>query len=268
MPAANGPFGLRCGNPHQRAPVLAALFLCLGFFAGRESHAGCARFTSAEPIRVERVFDGDTLLLADGTRVRLAGVDTPELDHAGGAHQPDAENARNLLRRLIGKSGDRVRLRPAESGRDHYGRLLAHVYDEAGVSIQQSLLEAGLAAAYVRPPNLLNRRCYRAAERLARDRGRAIWRRLPLSAAALSDEANGFVVLSGQVQKTRQSRKSVWLDLEGTVSVRIARADLAGFPLAYASLPPGSRVEVRGWLHAYRGRLRIRVRHPDDLTRL
>jgi endonuclease YncB( thermonuclease family) len=35
----------------------------------------------AEIYRIKRVIDGDTLLLANGERVRLIGVDTPETKH-------------------------------------------------------------------------------------------------------------------------------------------------------------------------------------------
>ena len=37
--------------------------------------------SDAETSRVKRVIDGDTLLLTNGERVRLIGVDTPETKH-------------------------------------------------------------------------------------------------------------------------------------------------------------------------------------------
>jgi len=73
--------------------------------------------------RVERVIDGDTLVLEGGRRVRLLGIDAPERGRPGA----DAATAR--LRELV--EGRRVRLEFAAplAGRteDRYGRLLARV---------------------------------------------------------------------------------------------------------------------------------------------
>ncbi|MGV6807200.1 MAG: thermonuclease family protein, partial [bacterium] len=41
----------------------------------------CAPFAPGEPVAVSRVIDGDTLHLVDGRRVRLIGVNTPEMGH-------------------------------------------------------------------------------------------------------------------------------------------------------------------------------------------
>jgi len=38
---------------------------------------------TSDPIIVERVIDGDTVQMPDGERVRLIGIDTPEVDQCG-----------------------------------------------------------------------------------------------------------------------------------------------------------------------------------------
>jgi endonuclease YncB( thermonuclease family) len=87
---------------------------------------------------VTRVVDGDTLELANGETVRLAGIDTPERGECG-----YEEAAANLSRLVLGK---RVRLGRSDEDRDRYGRLLRYVNvgtQDAGLR----LIKNGLAIA-------------------------------------------------------------------------------------------------------------------------
>ena len=53
---------------------------------------------SAEKHTIKRIIDGDTVELADGTRIRLHGIDTPERD------QPCGKEATREVNRLLGRS--------------------------------------------------------------------------------------------------------------------------------------------------------------------
>src|SRR5919198_6222440 len=57
---------------------------------------------------VERVVDGDTLLLASGERVRLIGVDTPETKHPKKSVEYFGKEASAFTRCMV--EGKRVRL--------------------------------------------------------------------------------------------------------------------------------------------------------------
>ena len=85
-----------------------------------------------------RVVDGDTLDLADGRRVRLVGIDTPEVGECG------YDRASSALARLTLRQ--RVTLGRSDEDRDQYGRLLRYV-DVAGVDAGLVLLRRGLAVA-------------------------------------------------------------------------------------------------------------------------
>jgi endonuclease YncB( thermonuclease family) len=85
------------------------------------------------------VLDGDTLRLADGTRVRLPGVDCPETG------RPYADEATRFTAAFL--AGHAPRLVPAHPPRDHYGRLLADVRVD-GASLSAGLVESGLAWIY------------------------------------------------------------------------------------------------------------------------
>ncbi|HSC90679.1 MAG TPA: thermonuclease family protein [Gaiellaceae bacterium] len=97
---------------------------------------------------VSRVADGDTLVvrLADGgarERVRVLGIDTPELGDCG-ADEAAAATRSLALRRRVSLRGDSTQAR-----RDRFGRLLAYVELPGGRDLGLELLRRGLARVYV-----------------------------------------------------------------------------------------------------------------------
>jgi len=131
----------------------------------------------ADTHRCEWVYDGDTIRLENGERVRLLGVDAPELHHPERGEEPFGREARDLALSLV--AGRTVELRYHEGNdigsaqRDRYDRVLAYVLAD-GTCLNLALLEAGLARAtraWAHPE--YDR--YLAAERAARSRGAGLW---------------------------------------------------------------------------------------------
>ncbi|MDA1128794.1 MAG: thermonuclease family protein [Chloroflexi bacterium] len=91
-------------------------------------------------VQVIRVIDGGTLDTSRGV-VRLYGVDTPE----GG--QPCASESTKRLREL---AGDTIRLEVGTRTIDQYGRMLAYVYSQDGISIDEVLIREGMTEAWTR----------------------------------------------------------------------------------------------------------------------
>ena len=98
------------------------------------------RCPDCETIPVTRIIDGDTFVSGD-TRVRLYGMDTPEIG------EKCADEATERLRKL---AGDTVRVERGPRLTDVYGRSLAYVYTESGLSIDELLVKEGLAVAWTR----------------------------------------------------------------------------------------------------------------------
>ena len=131
-----------------------------------------------QTVLVSHVADGDTLIVrpvtgGPETKVRLLGVDTPELKSRsrGGEHW-----AREALRytesRIEGKKVT-LRLEPTRT-RDRYGRLLAYVYAGDADNFNLDLLRDGAAYADRRFPHTL-RAQFEQAEAEARRKGRGLW---------------------------------------------------------------------------------------------
>jgi endonuclease YncB( thermonuclease family) len=123
------------------AIILAAL--ALSAFVGG-SAAGGEHGVVGEAGIVASVYDGDTLTLTSGRRVRLLQIDTPEL----GSGECYSRVARTALVNLA-PLGSRVALEadPALDRVDRYGRLLRYVI-RGGTNVNLELVRRGAAAPY------------------------------------------------------------------------------------------------------------------------
>jgi micrococcal nuclease len=109
---------------------------------------------------ITRVIDGDTVDVDIGgheERVRMIGIDTPELHTDTGAAECFAGEALDFTTAQL-PAGTQVRLERDVVGRDDYGRLLAYVFrrdDDALVN------EAIVANGYARPLTIAPNEAYR-----------------------------------------------------------------------------------------------------------
>lgn len=130
---------------------------------------------------VTRALDGDTIEIAAPdrlndrpyTRVRLWGVDAPELAARQRPADTLAVEARAMTHRLVAGRLVLLRLEPHRT-RGALGRVLAHVELPDGTSVNETLLRSGLARADDRWPHALLGR-YARLDREARRDGAGLW---------------------------------------------------------------------------------------------
>lgn len=99
---------------------------------------------------VRYAVDGDTIDVGGIGRVRLLGVDAPEIGQGFDTPAPFAREARNFMTSLV--VGRWVRLETDAESHDGYGRLLAYVIRDDGVDASAALLREGLARISARYP--------------------------------------------------------------------------------------------------------------------
>jgi|SRR5688572_8203266 len=125
---------------------------------------------------VRFVVDGDTLEVAGVGRVRLLGIDAPELGSGFETPAPFAREARERLASL--SVGRWVRLESDGDSQDAYARALAYVIRTDGLLLNGELLRAGLARVSARR-SLRRLGELRRAEEEAQRARRGIWGERP-----------------------------------------------------------------------------------------
>jgi endonuclease YncB( thermonuclease family) len=214
---------------------------------------------------VKKVYDGDTVLLQDGRKVRLLGINTPEVAHRDKDAEAGGETAKAWLENAL--RGKKVRLQADTEKQDKYGRVLAYLFTEDGMHVNVELVKHGLAAVTVHPPNLLYVGPLLAAQREAEALKLGIWS-VPAYAAKPAetlnrDNSRGWQRVTGRVNNIRRKGKYTYLEFSPQFNARIAPDDLPLFGDVdeYA----GKEVELRGWLSRSKDRYSLLLRHPSAI---
>ena len=198
---------------------------------------------------MEHVYDGDTLRLRGGDKLRLIGINTPELGRDGRADEPLAAEARAALQSLTAEG--LVWLQAGQDARDRYGRRLAHAFDRDGRSLSAELLRRGLGFQVLVAPNFAYADCFAAQEYLARESSSGVWSEERFSARSvqqLREAEGGFVRLRDEITHVSFKDNGWWVQLGGKVGLRIRAESQSLFSRAELRALQGTEVEVRGWL--------------------
>ncbi|MDX8389448.1 MAG: thermonuclease family protein [Mariprofundaceae bacterium] len=195
-------------------------------------------------VKVSRVIDGDTFRTAGGEKVRLLGINAPEIAHGTKPGQPGGLAAKKALTSRI--HGKMVRLKFGREHRDRYGRLLAHIYLRDSTWVNGELVKSGHALVYTFAPNFRRAKDLLREEKSARRSLRGIWSmkrfRMLSSERVGRTQIGQFRVIRGKVV-ARKSHYS-W-KLSGGFSVTIPRKrrkDFIGVPEIHLN----DEVMVRG----------------------
>jgi endonuclease YncB( thermonuclease family) len=157
-------------NKTYLLPLLTIIFI--GFFCGcglyydYEDSDSISGVNGSTGILVKEVVDGDTIILLDGSRVRLIGINTPEYG------MYFFEEAREVLEAIV--LGREVILEKDISDTDKYGRLLRYVY-AGDLFVNLEMVKRGFANAYTFPPDVKYTEKFLEAERYARENSLGLW---------------------------------------------------------------------------------------------
>ena len=143
--------------------------------------------TDYKNILVKRAVDGDTLVLENGERVRLIGIDTPEMHESNKLYRDsqkthqDIDTIKALGRRAyeFTKSlveGKVVSLELDAEKYDKYNRMLAYVYLKDGTFVNAKIVQEGFASLMTIPPNVKYADLFLKLYHQAREDRRGLWK--------------------------------------------------------------------------------------------
>ncbi len=244
------------------------LLLSLFFFSSapfaQESNCSYHSFDKRE--RVTRVYDGDTVKLANGEKIRLIGINTPEINYKTGNPEPYAKKAKRFLeKRVLNK---RVGIKYGKEKKDRYKRKLGHLFLLNGDNIQYQMLAAGLAFNITIPPNLWQHNCYQKAAKTAQQKRLNIWKSpyyKPIAATKINKHKLGFRRINGKVENVLRTKKTIWIKFSDKMALRISKKDLHYFTGLRPKTLIGKQVSASGWISLYKNRFSMRIKHPNAL---
>lgn len=165
--------------------IVFSVALIAAALGGCGSARGSAPPTARLPAcDVSRIVDGDTFYCTDGRKVRLIGIDSPELRQG-----ESGRGAREALGHLL-HGGGPVQLESDVSRRDRWGRTLAYAWS-GGRLVNEAMVREGWAVLYTVPPDVKYARRLERAQNDARARRRGLW------------ESGGFDCLPSEYRRRR-----------------------------------------------------------------
>lgn len=226
------------------------LLWTLGFSIPAASDENCALQGPAETVILKQVYDGDTIELTDGRKIRVLGINTPELLHHGEPLEPLATEARQAALHFLSQTSS-IKIKLGTQQQDQYKRWLASVYTDKGENLSAYLLRQGLAAHIIIPPNVDDTNCLHEQEEKARLTSLGIWKH-PYFKARQADrlilEDAGFRFVVGTVDNITTSDEAWWFTLDDEVEVKINKLAWPYLTLKDIQQLQGKKIIVRGWL--------------------
>ena len=152
---------------------LIFLFTFLFFFAQ-------AQLQENTWYKVSKITDGDTFYVTTSSskkyKIRLIGIDAPETRNLGVKVRKEyfGTEAKIFVTQLL--KNKKVKLTFDVQKTDRYGRVLAYVYLENGIFLNQYLVEKGYAVVSTFPPNVKFVEVFTKAEKSARNKKLGLWK--------------------------------------------------------------------------------------------
>jgi endonuclease YncB( thermonuclease family) len=101
-------------------------------------------FPAQGALKIVKIYDGDTVTMADGMKIRLLQIDAPELAE----NECFAKESKTALVNLLAKKGTvTLKADPASASYDRYGRALRYIFI-GKLNVNLEMVKIGAAAPY------------------------------------------------------------------------------------------------------------------------
>ncbi len=217
-------------------------------------------------VRLKRVIDGDTVELESGEKIRLIGINTPEVASRFSEAQPGGEQAKNWLKTKL--RSPELMVEYDQQQYDKYDRRLVHCFLENGDYLNAGLLKAGHAMLTLTPPNLRYAETLIAAQTSAETQELGIWSLAAYQPKSLVSFSPGSSYRGWQrwqftVKAISRGKRANKLIVSEHLAIQIANEHLTLFERLenYIDTP----IEVRGWVSRRGDQHTIKIVHPSAI---
>ncbi|MFH0840558.1 MAG: thermonuclease family protein [bacterium] len=162
-------------NIKKALPVIIFIIIILGLYYFLLKN----QYDDPNYYEIVNIVDGDTIdinINGKTERVRLIGIDTPELVDPRQEVECFAQEASDRAKEIL--TGQKVRLESdlTQGDRDKYNRLLRYVFLENGASLNQMMIEEGYAHEYTYDLPYKYQEIFQTAEQGSRTSGLGLWK--------------------------------------------------------------------------------------------
>ena len=257
----------------KKALVGAFFYFSANVIAASEieqhSSTSCISTSNSIDVKVDTVLSGDTFTLEDGRVVKLSGVEAPDYNHREpGYSENGAQQSRRYLSQLLPKNIS-VKLLLDNKKQDRYGHILASAIRSVDdLDLVAEMLKNGWVRQIIHPPNDAQWQCYQALEQAAQSQSLGLWSYLrywPRITKYVVKSDAGYLRLFGEVTSVKRSRRYLTLLLDDKVLLGIKLSDMKNFDEDVEFKYLHKKIDVRGWLYFSNDKLRIRIRHPQQI---
>jgi len=214
---------------------------------------------------VKTIYDGDTIQLLDGRKIRFLGINTPEIEHPNQPEQAGGMEAKQWLTQQL--KGKKVRLEFDIEKQDKYHRYLAHLFTKQGLHLNKELVRLGLASMNIYPPNLKFVPELQVAEQEAERNKRGIWGLSAYKVKTVKQlnrhNKQGWQRIIGRIESIKKTRKNIYLKLNDDFEVRIRKKYLPYF--SDISELKGQNIEIRGWINQHKNKFSMQIKHSSAM---
>jgi len=263
---------------HLSIAVIVKFFM-LSFILPVQANGECEILQKGSTGIVAKVVDGDSLLLSNGNKIRLIGIQAPKLalGREGFKDWPLAKEAKAALEEItLDKT---VRLEYGGARVDRYDRVLAHLFvlnEKKEIWVQREMLERGFARVYSFADNRSCLEPLLQAEARARVEKKNIWAnsyyniRYANKPDKLLPLVDHYELVEGAVLSAKRVGSRRYLNFGETYqndfTIVIEKSAWRLFKKAGIKLSDyqNALIRVRGWVEIYGGP-RIEVTHPEQI---
>ena len=253
------------------ALAFVLFLLILGFFGRRILHVEQSEFPPyPQQGSVMTVYDGDTIKVkftnGQSKKVRLIGIDAPEMDATGDEARFLALMAKRFTFSYLYRK--EIKLSYDWELEDTYGRLLAYVWIDSEGLFNKFILDKGFASVFLRFPFRADFRSeFIEAEAKARSQGKGLWHEGPypsIEPNRWKDALGTIVTVLLTCAQTEPRGKFCFLyDSGAEFSALIPQECLSLFP--DIKKYEGKTLSITGFLEEFRGKPQILVSLPSQI---